>query len=786
MHIKLKRIICFFVIALIGATLLPINSPQVQAATNTDLLDLSRVEAFKKACAVGDNERKLSQDDFSALFDSDLGEVGGNGDQGITLDNGESAAVGYLLENNNGVMTCETLLPSVMRIIVAKLKLPVTRDYSNFEGARDLLLHLMLEWQGTPKDGVILFNSSSNHNPFNYTPYTNSEHEILLEDKNNGLFEWNYFVNHYILETTKSIGGNPSAAQIADRLKPALNVCFTWSDKPFKGGSDVSLKYPDSSPKIYGERRDNSYIRDNIPKVLPGFNDRSGFTESGGNQLGDITLEPGWAWDTLGKDDYSFDKSDWYPYGSDLYRISNSTVGDTTVGSIISCGDLVRLWDTYKTALVYSNGEVGSTKPSEELADAEEATATPPPTDDIDLNCDVKITNPLTWLFCPVVEAATELINVLDAQIVKELNVNTGQYFGTLDNQTTTQKSFYNTWVNFRNIALIILVLAGLVMVIGQAISVGPFDPYTVKKVIPRMIFAIIFISVSWEACQFLVEVTNDLALAVRFIIQSPFRDIGNATVGGKVTSGLASAGILGAGVIGLGLVGLLSLAVTAALAVIIAFFVLTIRKMVIIFLVLMAPFAIACYILPNTQKVWKFWWDTFSKALLMFPIIMGFIAIGRVFAAVAAKTDPDHSDLLTQVIVVIAYFGPYFALPTAFRLAGGAVANIAGIANDRSRGIFDRLKKGRQERMSDRFTRAGQGRLWNAQKGPKFIPSRKIDPKTGKRVYRTLGSLTNDAASMAVRPDQYFAYANRNNMLGKLTGTSGMGNRLAASIEHR
>jgi hypothetical protein len=52
---------------------------------------------------------------------------------------------------------------------------------------------------------------------------------------------------------------------------------------------------------------------------------------------------------------------------------------------------------------------------------------------------------------------------------------------------------------------------------------------------------------------------------------------------------------------------------------------------------------------------------------------------------------------LFNQIIVFMAYFGPYFALPAAFRLAGGAIAQIGGIANDRSKGFFDRNKKFRE-----------------------------------------------------------------------------------------
>jgi hypothetical protein len=51
----------------------------------------------------------------------------------------------------------------------------------------------------------------------------------------------------------------------------------------------------------------------------------------------------------------------------------------------------------------------------------------------------------------------------------------------------------------------------------------------------------------------------------------------------------------------------------------------------------------------------------------------------------------------------LVAYIGPFFFIPAAFKFAGGAFANLAGMANDRSKGLFDRQRKWRGERRKDR-----------------------------------------------------------------------------------
>src|SRR5690606_17064935 len=120
-----------------------------------------------------------------------------------------------------------------------------------------------------------------------------------------------------------------------------------------------------------------------------------------------------------------------------------------------------------------------------------------------------------------------------------------------------------------------------------------------------------------------------------------------------------------------LGIVGALSFALTALMAVVIAFGILVFRQVIIMLLVVTAPVAIVCWILPNTEKVWKMWWDFFSKALIVFPIIALFIAGGRVIAELAMMqgSQAGENDLLATTIAFIAYFGPYFALPAAFRM---------------------------------------------------------------------------------------------------------------------
>jgi hypothetical protein len=310
--------------------------------------------------------------------------------------------------------------------------------------------------------------------------------------------------------------------------------------------------------------------------------------------------------------------------------------------------------------------------------------------------------DPLSWVICPVINMINGAIMYMQSVIDRLLEFDVSTVFErNCGNNCQSGDAYYAAWNSFRLVAIAVIVIAGLVMVITQALGLEVFDAYTVKKMVPRLFIAAIGISLSWYLLQFLANFTNDLGIAVRNMIYWPFRNIGNGDVGlNNPLAFLLGDVALGAGFLVLGLGGLLSLVATAGLAVLIAFLVLILRQIVLILLILLAPLAIALYVLPNTQKAYHLWWDSLAKGFMMFPIITAFIATGRVFSVVAANAGGDGvHGTANQIISLIAFFLPYFALPFTFRLAGGALATIGGLANDRSRGAFDRLKKYRGQK---------------------------------------------------------------------------------------
>ncbi len=325
----------------------------------------------------------------------------------------------------------------------------------------------------------------------------------------------------------------------------------------------------------------------------------------------------------------------------------------------------------------------------------------------------------LGWIICPILDLFDKGIEALDNQVESLLETKTEPF--------ETGGGLHQAWATVRNLAYLILVPIMLVMVIGTALGFDFISAYTVKRALPRLVIAAIFISLSWEITTFLIEVTNAVGKGVLGIMTTPFED----TIPTSLADVFNDSGIaLGFGAIlgfaaavkifGGALVGILMLyAAGAFLGLLVGFFLLALRQLLIIVLVMLSGLAILSWIFPGNDKLWKLWWNSFSKLLFVFPIIMVLIGAGRIFAGLSSQY---QKGALGVLLAVTAYIAPYFLIPATFKLAGGMFATITGMAQDRERGLFDRLRKGRQELASQRHqenmagtSALGKGRFGSA-----------------------------------------------------------------------
>lgn len=319
---------------------------------------------------------------------------------------------------------------------------------------------------------------------------------------------------------------------------------------------------------------------------------------------------------------------------------------------------------------------------------------------------------------CWLLNITTGIINFVD-RILTTFLITPEAY---IDAQATR-----DAWVAFRNIAYLLLVPALLLMVLGTALGFEFVSAYTVKKALPRMVAATVFIALSFDIVMFLVAVTNEFGNGIQgllagaggfdagFTLQDMFRPGGAADASVAVLGVAAGATIAFAPWVFSGalylMIGFLG---SAAIAIITVIFLLAFRQVAVVMLAILAPLAILAWIFPGNTRLWTLWRSFFLKLLLLYPVIMLAIGAGKLFAGVLAEigadisADPDSDVALVQsvsnrILILIAYVGPYFVIPKMFRFAGGAFANLAGSVRDKESGLMNRSKNWGKSRREEK-----------------------------------------------------------------------------------
>jgi len=91
-------------------------------------------------------------------------------------------------------------------------------------------------------------------------------------------------------------------------------------------------------------------------------------------------------------------------------------------------------------------------------------------------------------------------------------------------------------WSSFRLYGDIVLVIALLVIVFGEAIGGGVIDAYTAKKVLPRILIAAILINLSIYIVAALEDIVNIVGSGLDSLIRLPFQNAAAANSAIKLT----------------------------------------------------------------------------------------------------------------------------------------------------------------------------------------------------------------------------------------------------------
>lgn len=383
------------------------------------------------------------------------------------------------------------------------------------------------------------------------------------------------------------------------------------------------------------------------------------------------------------------------------------------------------------------------------------------------------------WIICPFIRMTFDGFNWLVDNVLEDGLLR-------IDLFDDGEQQLREAWAGFRTMANLVFVIAFFVIIYAEASGrFGMLESYSISRLLPKIVLSVIGIQLSFFISAYLVELFNDLGAGITQLVLAPvegfsqfelsFTNFGEGSFFGldaAVGEGFVDS-FIGIGVVAIvGWIAYIVLETVLVLAVFglaLMFFTLILRKILIIAMVVISPFAFAMFVLPGTERIFKLWWDSFIKALAMYPLIMLFIASGQLVGRLAVAGDATFLD---SMIGMIATFGPLFLIPATFKFAGTAVAAVGGaISNMAEKGKGDirdpnsarsRLRQRRGQRygrllggqartpgsVGFRAPKAMGGRQFKAR--IPLVGGRSLMPSSIRRAYNRLPSTDSTASLMA------------------------------------
>lgn len=279
--------------------------------------------------------------------------------------------------------------------------------------------------------------------------------------------------------------------------------------------------------------------------------------------------------------------------------------------------------------------------------------------------------------------------------------------------EADVMQSFVKQVVDVANLVFVVIFL---LLIFSSSLPLG-LDNYTVKKMLPKFIIAVILTQFSFFISRAVIDFFNLLGHLVPNVIFALQLNTAAPSAQSTATS-LLHAGLYGAIIGGLSptlfvsvLPGvwlfLIIIAIIALVAVLVGFIYMAIRYLIIYILVIIAPLAFAAWVLPGTEKFFSSWWKNFIRINAVFPMITGMLAIAVVLSRVLTASDASGiTKLIGMMIPVIALF----MIPKTLKwttqgmntLAAGALGFTAGKMGGGAKAVGGAAKAGGKKAYSE------------------------------------------------------------------------------------
>lgn len=362
-------------------------------------------------------------------------------------------------------------------------------------------------------------------------------------------------------------------------------------------------------------------------------------------------------------------------------RANTVLVGDPKYGNGLGAGTYTGCYDMGRAANGYANAYLEWAKKN--FKNILDDTAANSGDNETKTTCPSELGG-IGWIFCPIMNALSGFNDLMYGWIEDVLVLNPLKMEDTDGGETAS----YQNWKAIRDISNVTLVIVFLIVIFSQATSVG-ITNYGIKKMLPRIIMIAIAINISYFLMMLAIDVANLLGVGLHDLLTSTavtantenldFRNLSDALLLGTGalvgTAGIGIvAGSLAGGGVALALLALPFIAV-AALALLAAVATLFVRNALVIILVIIAPLALAAYMLPNTEPLFVKWRKLLTSSLLLFPMAALLFSGAKFAAFIVLESGQDYAPLVALFIMA----APLGALPWLMSQSNSILSGVSG-----------------------------------------------------------------------------------------------------------
>ena len=304
------------------------------------------------------------------------------------------------------------------------------------------------------------------------------------------------------------------------------------------------------------------------------------------------------------------------------------------------------------------------------------------------------------WLVCPTTGALGKAVDAIYTQIEKLLVVEPVSF--------EDSSPIYQIWQIMRDITNILFVIFLLVVIYSQITGLG-ISNYGIKKALPKLIVAAVLVNLSYLICALAVDASNIFGASIRGLFESiEAQAVNTGGIGSAADinwTRLTAALIGGGAVAGVAIIHfiwpLIAALLGAIISVLVGLVTLGLRQALITILVMIAPVAVVCSLLPNTEKWFKKWKDIFISMIIFYPMFSFLFGAsqlaGWALIASALNSGSAFGLIVGMAVQVLPLILSIALMKMSGTVLGAVSSRLSNLANKPQEGIRANLAQ-RQE----------------------------------------------------------------------------------------